>query len=215
MITKFQLQKDATVLAEDGKKIGSLERVVINPTDHVITDIVVRTGGLLNHEEKIVSVDLIGETAEDKILLKEEAGVLEDCPPFEEKQLISERGTHVAPDNMPADLGGMPAVGTPAVPESDEHIVTRMERNIPEGMVAMRMDAKVTSADGKQIGHVERLFADPTMNQITHFGVPQGMLKAENKFIPITWVTRIGEQALHLKVEKSEIDELVEEPSAG
>ena len=62
MITKIQLQKDAAVLAVDGKKVGSLERVVVNPETKVITDIVVRTGGLLGHDEKIVSVDLIDAT---------------------------------------------------------------------------------------------------------------------------------------------------------
>jgi sporulation protein YlmC with PRC-barrel domain len=49
MITKIQLQKDAVVLSENGKKAGSLERVVVNPKTNVITDIVVRTGGLMHN----------------------------------------------------------------------------------------------------------------------------------------------------------------------
>jgi uncharacterized protein YrrD len=218
MITKFQLQKDAAVLAEDGKKIGSLERVVVNTIDNVITDIVVRTGGMLNAEEKIVSVELIGETAEDKILLKKKAGTLESCPPFEEKQLVSEDGRYnqgAAPGNIPAAMGGMPAVGTSAAQVSGEKIVTRMEQNIPEGTIAMKIGAKVTSADGKHIGNVERVLAEPIRNQIMHFVVPQGLLNVENKSIPIEWVMRIGEEAIHLKAEKSEIEDLVEAPDAG
>ena len=117
MITKIQLQKNATVLAENGKKVGLLERIVVNPETHVIVDLVVRTGGLLNQEEKIVPVELVVETAEDKILLHEDAGELEGFPPLEEMRMISEHGVQTQEslrENIPTTTyGGFPAVGTP------------------------------------------------------------------------------------------------------
>src|SRR5512134_3138381 len=82
MITKIQLQKDATVLAADGKQLGSLDRVVLNPSNNVLTNVVVRTGNLIKHEEKVVPIELVAETADYQILLSEEAGNLEAFPPL-------------------------------------------------------------------------------------------------------------------------------------
>ena len=218
MITKIQLQGDAAVLAEDGNKLGSLERVVVNVSSKVITDIVVRIGGILRQEERIVPIELIVETAENKILLHEDAGELNGFPPLEEKRLVGEHGrrehgSHSG--NMPAGLGGMPVVGTPVAPASNEQIVTRLEQNIPEGTVAMRMGAKVTSADDKHIGNVERVLAEPFMAQITHLYVSSGLLVKSASLIPIDWVLRIGEDAVHLRVSKESVEESADTPIAA
>jgi len=218
MIAKIELQREATVLAENGKKVGSLERIVVNPDTYAITDIVVRTGGLLKPEEKIVSVELIIETAEDKILLHEEAGELEGFPPLEEERVVGEHGVQSQespPRNISTGFSGFPVVGKPVAPASNEQIVTRLEQNIPEGTVAMKLGAKVTSADEKHIGNVESVLAEPFMAQITHLYVSRGLLIRAANIIPIQWVLRMGEDAIHLRLSKESIEESTETPVAG
>ena len=217
MITKIQLQKEASVLADDGKRVGTLERVVVNPVNNVITDIVVRTGGLLNQEEKVVPVELIDETAADKILLHEKAGDLEGFPPFEERRLISEHGVRGqdAASGVKPPMGSMPVVGAPMAPVPNEQIVTRIEQNIPEGTVAMKVGAKVTSADQKHIGNVDCVVAEPFMDQITHLQVSKGLLMKETSLIPVRWVLRMGEDKVYLRVSKDSIAEVTEPPMAG
>jgi uncharacterized protein YrrD len=218
MITKIQLQKEATILAKDGKKVGSLERVVVNPRTNVITDLVVRTGNLLCQEEKIVPVELIVEPAEDKILLHEEAGELEGFPPLEERHLVGEHGNwdqESPAGNIPPVPAGMPAAGVPVAPVSNEQLVTRLEQNIPEGTVAMKLGAKVASSDDKHIGNVERVLAEPIMGQITHLYVSKGLLVRAASLIPIQWVLRMGEDKVHLRLSKEAIEESNEIPFAG
>lgn len=218
MITKIQLQKDATILAENGKKVGSLVRLVINPDTYLITDLVVRTGGLLGHEEKIVPIELVVETAEDKILLHEDAGDLEGFPPLEEKRLVSEHGAQgreSSPGRISPVFGALPEVGTPVVRASNPQIVTRLEFNIPEGTIPMKFGAKVTSADAEDMGNVDRVLAEPFMAKITHLYVSKGLLIKEADLIPIEWVLRIGEDMIHLRLNKDAVEETTAPPVAG
>jgi uncharacterized protein YrrD len=220
MITKIQLQKDAVVLSEDGKKAGSLERVVVNPKTNVITDIVVRTGGLMHNEEKVVSVEWIDETAEDKILLHQDAGELDGCPPLEERRLVGEHGYQSrksASGYMAPVVGGdgMPIVGSPMTPFANEQIVTQIEQNIPEGTVAMKLGAKVTSADDEYVGNVEAVLAEPLIGQIAFLQVSKGLLVKDINLIPIEQVLRLGEETVHLRVSKESVEESLEAPIAG
>ena len=218
MITKIQLQKKATVLAADGKQLGSLERVVLNPNNNVITDVVVRTGSLINREEKVVPLALVVETADNQILLREEAGDLEAFPQFEEERIVNEHGgmntRSSAPANTPLGVDHL-AVGAPLLQTPSEPIVTRLEQNIPEGTVAMKEGARVIAADGKQVGNVERVVAEPQMEQITHLLVSSGWFTKENKLIPSAWVMRMGEDVVHLRVGKDSVENLAEAPLAG
>ena len=220
MITKIQLQKDATILAEDGRKVGTLERVVVNPDVNAITDLVIRTGGLLNQTEKIVPMELVIETAYDKVLLHEDAGDLQTFPPFEEEHIVNEHGRNDDPASIgiggsPAVVAGYPIIGTPTAQASTKRIVTRLEQNIPDGMVAMKEGAAVLAVDGHHIGKVESVIAEPVMGQIMHFVVSSGLFSWSNKLIPIRWVRDINEESVRLRVDKSAIDNLVEEPVAG
>jgi len=218
MITKIQLQKDATILAEDGKKIGTLERVVLNPDINAVTDLVIRTGGLLNKEEKIVPMELVIETANDKVLLHGDAGDLQSFPPFEEERIVNEHGRNDDPlafGGSPSVVAGYPVVGTPTAQTPSRQIVTRLEKNIPEGMIAMKEGAAVLAVDGRQVGNVESVIAEPIMGQIMHFVVSSGLFSWTNKLIPIRWVRTIGEESIRLRVDKSAIENLVEEPVAG
>ena len=218
MITKIQLHKNATVLAMDGTPIGSLERVVVNPGNKVLTDIVVRTGNLINHDEKVVPIELVSETADDQILLDERAGGLERFPSFEEEQLVGEHGeTNNSSDPMVEAplMPGYLAISAP-IPAHKKQIITRIEHNIPHGTVAMKEGAIVVTADGKNVGKVEGVFAEPIADQITHLLIAQGsLLVREYKLIPADWMTTLGEESIRLGVNKSMVDKLAEAPLAG
>jgi uncharacterized protein YrrD len=217
MITKIQLQKKATVLAADGSQLGSLERVVLNPESNVITNVVVRTGNLLKHEEKVVPIELVAETADHKILLRKEAGDLEGFPPFEERRLVDEYGGRSKPGSSGGAtpvVTGYSVLGTPMMSAPDGRIVTRVEQNIPAGTVAMKEGAKVVSADGKLVGVVERVLADPTAEQITDLLVSKGFLVRDAKLIPIQWVMSVGEEEVRLRVSRESVEDLNDLPIA-
>lgn len=217
MITKIQLQKRAMVLAADGRQLGSLERVVLNPESNVITNVVVRTGNLLKHEEKVIPIELIAETADHQILLREEAGDLEGFPVFEERRLVDEYGgmnRHGSSGSTTPVVNGFSVMGTPMVSAHDGRMTTHIEQNIPEGTVAMKEGAKVVSADGKLVGVVERVLADPTAEQITNLLVSKGLLVRNAKLIPIQWVMSMGEAEVRLRVSRESVEDLNDLPIA-
>ena len=216
MITKIQFQKDARVVSADGKQVGSLERVVVNPETNVITSIVVRIGTLISHEEKVVPIGFVAETGGELIVLRDEAGELESLPPFEERHLLDESGVlDPPPQSASPSVYGYPGVGTSVMNTSSQQLATQVEQNIPDGTVAMKEGAKVITLEGKHVGNVERVLADPTAEQVTHLLISRGMFSKETKLIPMKWVMRLGEEKIHLRVRKDSVDQLEAAPLAG
>jgi uncharacterized protein YrrD len=212
MDTKIQFQKNAVVLSADGQQVGSLNRVVVDPNTRVLTDIVVRTGALFNHEERVVPLEFIAETTADQIVLREEAGDLKTLPPFEEEHIVdTEENTGGSPGEIVQPLGyGSPVIGTPMPTTIGEEFVTRIDQNIPEGSVAVKEGAKVISADGKNVGDVERIFTGIPNEQITHLLISRGKLSKKTKLLPIEWVDNLAEDEVTLRVNKVSVDNLAD-----
>ena len=218
MNTKVQLQKNAAVITADGRRVGSLERVVVNPRSKALTDIVVSTGALLNREEKVVPIGLVTETTESQVVLSEDAGDLVSFPAFEEEHLV-EGGEYEDPPRpvevQPPVVFGYPGLGPPMVTTTGEQLVTEVEQNIPEGTVAMKESAKIITADGEHVGNLERVLAEPSLEQITHLLISMGGLMKKWKLIPIQWVMVMGEDEVHLRVKKTQVEELADTSMEG
>lgn len=215
MDTKIQFQKNATVVDANGQQMGSLNRVVVDPDTKLLTDIVIRTGVLFNQEERVVPIDFVAETTPDLIILSEDVKDLKNFLPFEEEHIvdIEEYVEHSSPGtSVQPTLYGSPLFGVVPQTRIGEEFATRVDQNIPEGTVAMREGAKVISADGKNIGNVERIFTGISDEQITHLLISQGKIKRKTKLVPIEWVNNINEEEVNLLVNKISIDNLEEIP---
>lgn len=211
MTTKLQFQKGSSVLTKNGIEVGTVERVVVNPATNALAGIVVRSGGLLNNDQKVVPAHLIADATEDLVLLQEEAGALESMPLFEEERLVDSNGnpdiTPSAVDQQPLSVGA-PVMGMP-IPSVPGPVI-RIEQNIPEGTVALKEGARVISAEGKQVGNVERILADPSADEVTHLLISNGLLLKEMKLIPMKWVQSLGEEKVHLRVKRDRVEKLLE-----
>jgi sporulation protein YlmC with PRC-barrel domain len=65
----MQFKENAEVLTSSGEKVGRIDRVVIDPKSKELTHVVVKKGFLFT-KDKVVSVDHVETTNEDRILLK-------------------------------------------------------------------------------------------------------------------------------------------------
>jgi uncharacterized protein YrrD len=213
MDTKIRFQKKATVLAADGIQVGSIERVVVNPKTNVLTDIVVRKGGLLEQEEKVVPIGLVAETGGSQIVLRDTAGTLEGFPAFEERRLIDGDNPQAAA-KAPSTIIGYPALGIPMTITPGKPAM-RIEQNIPEGTVALKEGARVISAEGKHVGNVESVLADSDVDQVTDLIVSTGMFAREKRLIPMKWVMVVGEDEVRLRVNKESVEEFADTPIAA
>jgi sporulation protein YlmC with PRC-barrel domain len=157
---------------------------------------------------------LVAETGGSQIVLRDNAGTLEGFPDFEERRLVD---GHKDGESQSADVApnivGFPVMGTPviSVPPTE---TTRIEQNIPDGTVAMKEGARVISAEGKHVGNVESVLADPEVDQVTHLMITSGMFAREKRLIPMKWVVLVGEDEVHLRVNKAEVEESADVPVA-
>src|SRR5689334_18053920 len=120
MDTQIQFQKNATVLTANGHTLGSLHRIVVNPVSKSLAGIIVRTGSLLNPQEKIVPMDLIAETSHERVILRSHPDSPESFEPFEEKRLVDVNQNldhHTDIENMPLVTLGKPDLAMTMLPE--------------------------------------------------------------------------------------------------
>lgn len=201
-------QKNANIVDANGQQVGTLERVVLNPESKLVTDIVIRTGTLFNKTAKVVPVKFIVETAENQIVLSPEAGEFDAFPLFEERYLVEADGDiDQKPADVPQVVYGNPGFGPMIVQAPGEQVVTQVEQHIPQGTVAMKEGAKVITADGKNVGNVERVLADASLEQVTNLEISKGLLTKEWRLIPMKWVESIDEDDVYLRVNESAIDD--------
>ena len=211
METKVQFQKNMAVFTANGQEVGSLDRVVFSPQSKIVTHIVVRTGGLLNRADKVVPIDLVTTTAENRIMLLDEAGDLESFPSFEEERIVDKKAgldLPAASGSTTPELVGYPEPNIPFIPDRGEEYVTQTKQNIPTGTVALKEGARVISEGGKHVGRVERILANPEMDQVTHLLISKGMFPKETKLIPLDWVSTMTEDEVYLQVDEHRVAEL-------
>ena len=198
-------QKNAEVVDANGELVGSLERVVLNPESKLVTDIVIRTGTLFNKANKVVPVGFIVKTAEDEIVLSHAADEIASLPPLV-RQSLGDADRQSA--NATPVIHGISGLHDPLIVSAPmEQFFTQTDQNIPDGTVAIKEGARVITADGKHVGNVERVLADAAVDKVTNLEISKGRFVKEWRLIPIKWVTTMGENEIHLRVNERSIDD--------
>jgi len=205
-------RQNADVYTSEGKNVGRIDRVVLDPQTKDVSHFVVRKGFLLT-EDKVVPVDLIGAATKEGITLRAEASDLEALPLFEETDYVqaTEDLPSTALNNAPPLywyplFGNFPLFGAVADPPTPRVIET--EQNISEGRVALKEGAKVIAVDGKHVGNVEQVLTDPQTDRATHLVIVHGLLVKERRGVPIHWVSEVKEDKVHLTMGSHTIEEL-------
>src|SRR5512138_481114 len=205
---KVEIKEGAEVVTADGKKVGKINRFVLNPATNEVTHFVVQKGWLLP-EDKVVPFDMVGSTDEDKVVLNEGIDDFNELPPFEERQYVrmndgtGDRATGNYPNYAPAyywypprDTIGYPAYGLfyPYWPP------TETQQNIPANTVPLKEGSNVMSLDDEHVGDVERLLVEPEANRVTHLVISQGLVFKDRKMVPAGWIRSVEENKVHLSV---------------
>ena len=199
------------VFSSDNEKIGTLDRVVMDPKTKEVSHIIVREGFLFR-EDKVVPMDLIGSVTDERIILQGSKEHLNELPDYEETHYIPRDAT-VDDDmstlywNPPAYSGAGYSQYPVIYPQS--LYIRRTEKNIPEGMVALAEGAKVLTEDGEQVGTIETLITDPN-ERVTHLVISSGLLMKERKIIPSHWLNAVTEDEVHLSVDSRLLERLPE-----
>lgn len=215
----MQFKQGVGVRLTDGTSVGQLDRVVVDPRTKEVNYLVVRKG-LLFTTDRVVPLTLVAQADENEIVLRTDAGDLEQLPPFEERYYVPADSDTVAPASSAApslypyppvlggEMGGMTGMtfggqahlGALTVPEP---VVEQSERAVPDDNVAISSGARVLASDGETVGEVEQVLTSPHADQVTHFVISQGLLFKDRKLVPVGWVQEIGEEQVTLAVDSA------------
>jgi uncharacterized protein YrrD len=204
----MDFKEGANVFTDDGKRVGHIDRVVIDPKSKEVNNIIVHEG-LIFKEDKVVPVSLIASAIEDRVVLRKDTPNLDALPKFEESHFIPLEEEECALINYEA-FNIAPLYMYP--PYGVEFPLQRVEieKHIPKGSTALKIGAKVISVDGEHVGDVEEVLTGPEADRVTHFVIAKGFLFKHEKLVPATWVSRLGENEVQLEVGSRLLEELPE-----
>lgn len=200
----MRLVKGAEVFSSLGEKIGTLERVVIDPETDEVSHLIVKEGFLFT-EDKVIPIEMVELEVGERIALKETKQDLQYLPNYEESHYVRRDQLKDGEDIDIEATYWYPPVhawwrtsGYVAYPVPK--FVIKTEKNIPEGTVALEEGAKVISVDGDHVGDIERVITEPDENRATHFVVSEGLILKHKKLIPSPWVRSVDEDEVHLNI---------------
>ncbi len=223
----MQFKRNASVVNAGGHKVGEVDRVVLDPKNGEISHLVVKKGFLLP-VDKVLPVDMIDSSDDDRVRLKEGLDKLDSLPDFYESEYISADPTQRQEHQYPADsalpmyyyptVGGVsPTFGgigpwgmttPPLGPVLPTEQTT--EENIPDNYVALQAGAQVIDPLGEKVGSVEKIITRPDNDEITHMVISKGGFDKTKKLIPASWIKAIKEDQVQLGVSAMVVDQLKE-----
>lgn len=215
----MQFTDGAEVMNAEGKKVGEVDRVVMDPKTREITHIVVKKG-LIFTEDKVIPLDRVETATEDRVTLKAGTEAMEDLPDFRDTEYIPMEDT--GPDRMDRRHAvpftwyyGEPGLAWWDYPGfSMPPYVAKTETNIPEGTVAIEEGSRVYSRDEEDLGEVERVYVDSGDHRASHITVVKGILSKERRTVPTAWIDSVREHEIRLAVNKAFVERLPLEQAA-
>jgi uncharacterized protein YrrD len=205
---QLRINEGADVYTDDGERVGSVDRVVVDPLTKDVSHIVVRKGFLFP-EDKVIPVQLIATANEQRAVLEPDATVAE-LPPFIESHYLP------LPDDYYQSRGGRIAgplmfytpyaFNTPVLPAA---IPVARDRNIPERTVALEAGAPVTSTDGDYIGRFEEILMTES-GIATYLVLETGRHGHHRKAIPMNWIDAVDDESIRVGVPRRLVNSIPE-----
>jgi len=197
------------IYTPDGDKVGSIERVVLDPKTKEVSHVVVEKGFLFP-EEKVVPIDLLRPTADNGLILRQGPYTFDDLPNFIEQEYVpadvetASTAESTAKEMQPVywyppvGIGWWQGIAYRTAAESGFKRVT--EFNIPKGTVALKEGARVLSSDDEHVGDVEEVLTEPEADRASHLVVSRGLLHKTKKLLPTSWISTILADEVFLSV---------------
>lgn len=214
----MQFKKGVRVDDAQGKHVGTVEQVVIEPSNGQISHVVVHTGHLMG-ADKVVPVDNIRATNDAAVSLNITTDEVKALPDLVEVHYIPLNDVETAEYGYGGDLaqpvfwypfGGPVNFTYPSAFPGDAGHPFRIESqvNMPKGTVALAEGAKVYGKDGKHVGDIEEIIAGNEKEDVTALVITKGAFNQEKKMIPANWISKIMADEVQLSVNSSVIDRL-------
>ncbi|MCX7619837.1 MAG: PRC-barrel domain-containing protein [Acidimicrobiales bacterium] len=195
----------ATVIGADGE-LGKLDALIIDPTTHTVTHLVVSHDRLA--PRLLVPVSVVTSANPDRIEVALDEAGLHQCDRFDEPNYKTPEG-ELEYGDIVLDPGSY--FLEPFASPLDGWVLTSHER-VPKGEVTIRRGADVYSSDGTKIGHVDEFLVDPADGHITHVVVREGILARKDVVIPLGNTSVVADERVVLDLDIGQVNELPKIP---
>ena len=194
----MDISVDSEVQCTDGRG-GRSTHVVLNPVTRRVTHIVVKED-IFPRLERLVPVELVGETNPDQIHLKCTQQELHSLELFVETEFLPAQGPYEAYALGEYRLWPYVLMENGAQPIEHERV--------PPGELAVRRGSHVQATDG-DIGRVDEFLVDRESEQITHLVLREGHLWGQKDvLVPVGEIGHIEEDTVYLTLSKEEVANL-------
>ncbi len=197
----------AKVFSKEGKKVGTLYRVALDPETMEVTDIIVRKG-LLMKKDRVVPVSMIDHLDEEgHIHLSITLDALARCREYREIEFT----VPVADDLIPTPYakGGALYWQTyyQSLPREDYVLMTRerIKEGIPQDRPVLRRGMPIYLRDGRKLGELDHLVVERETGRIAYLAVRKGILLHHNRLIPVEVVESVDDQGIYLDATLDEV----------
>jgi uncharacterized protein YrrD len=206
------------VYSSDGRKIGSVDRLVLNSQNQHLEQLVVDEG--LFSTGKLIDIDLVDRIEGDRVILSLATAQAEQLPDYVSAQFVDAPAeawagySNIAPGTLGAGsilyggplLGaGVPgAAGLAYVNDVGATPVVENVRNLPEQDVVVDSGSDVVGADGKKVGRVDRVVYGQN-GLVESIVVKAGFLFKHEVTIPGELVAEFDEDRIRLSVPAEEV----------
>jgi len=196
---------NSRVATTKGDDLGTVSHVVMNRETGRLTHLVIHRGRV-SSRHVMAPLDAISSDNEGRLRLA--AGIDPDSLPdlTTESVTLAERtpgplhGTHYVQSHEIA--GGGPSPGAPTTR------VRKVERmNLPEGSVALKTNADVTSHDGEHLGKLTGVVSNSADNSTASLLMTTGVVSRETRSFPAQRISEITESEIVLMAIKEEPEE--------
>jgi len=214
----MKLTRNAEVFSSMGEKIGTLERVVLDPQTMEVSFLVIKEGVLFT-ADRLVPIQYLDRQEGSRITLNKTAEELADLPPYDESAYVGYDRREYAEE---ADIESADEVfwyppihttwwtiGGGVLVSPKPRFVKKVD-TLPEDVVALDEGAKVVTSDGNEIGAVEQVIVEPEEQRATHIVVGRGLIVKEYKLLPTSWIRNVTEEKVHLSIHTDFFERLPE-----
>lgn len=202
----MNISLDAEVHCTDGAG-GRSVALVLNPVTRVATHVVVKTKEH-DHDQRLLPLDYITGGAADRIGVRCSRQELDELPPFMKMARTQETGL----DRTSAQaLMGSEAQSGLSFQDFNFASAGQTEvieqEAIPETELAVRHGIPVEAAD-HTVGQLEEFDVNLQTGEIMFLVLKEGHLLKKEVPVPVDQIDRIGEEAVHLKLTKDQVEHL-------
>ena len=212
------LHHGAHVESSDGKDVGRLHSIVIDPRDNEVTHIVVNAGphfpepGFGSPELREVPIDVVKDAGDEKVILgctRDEFGRL---PAHVETDFTPATDTSVEPEKAdPAHRLwniGVALVASFANSATGIAMPAQTVRKASFGREILN-DAPVWRVEPHtHIGDVERVLVDEDTDEIRDLVIRRGVVFHEDVVLPMDYVTEVLDGVIHVQISDDELRRL-------